>query len=68
MGMGMGATPPELSLHPLTLQGGSGLVLLDEATQPGVQIIARRIGTVERPTTTGVTLTGADGQPRVIRS
>jgi hypothetical protein len=48
-------------------EGGSGLVLLDEATQPGVQIIARRIGTVERPTTTGVTLTGADGQPRVIR-
>lgn len=48
-------------------EGGSGLVLLDEATQPGVQIIARRTGTAERPTTTSVTLTGVDGQPRVIR-
>jgi hypothetical protein len=46
---------------------GSGLVLLDETTQPGVHIVARRAGTAERPNTTSVTLTGVDGQPRVIR-
>jgi len=48
-------------------EGGSGLLLLDETTNPGVQIIARRTGTAERPTTTSVTLTGANGQRRVIR-
>lgn len=48
-------------------EDGSGLVLLDEATEPGVHIIARRTGTAERPTTTSITLTGADGQQRVIR-
>lgn len=47
-------------------EGGSGLVLLDETTSPGVQIIARRIGTAERPITTSVTLTGANGRQRVI--
>lgn len=36
-------------------------------TNPGVHLIARRAGTAERPTTTSVTLTGADGRPRVIR-
>jgi hypothetical protein len=46
---------------------GSGLVLLDETTQPGVHIVARRAGTTERPATTSVALTGASGQPRVIR-
>ncbi|MEX2273587.1 MAG: hypothetical protein WD690_19130 [Vicinamibacterales bacterium] len=48
-------------------QRGSGLLLLDEATEPGVHIIARRTGTTERQTTTSVTLRGADGQQRVIK-
>lgn len=46
---------------------GSGLLLADEATEPGVHIIARRTGTPARPTTTSVVLTGANGQQRVIR-
>ena len=46
---------------------GSGLVLADEATEPGVHIVARRVGTATRPITTSVTLTGADGRQRVIR-
>lgn len=45
---------------------GSGLVLADETTELGVHIIARRTGTVERPTTTGITLVGANGRRRVI--
>lgn len=48
-------------------EGGSGLVLLDEATEPAVHIIARRTGTSERPTTTSITLRGREGQQRVIR-
>jgi hypothetical protein len=48
-------------------EDGSGLLLADEATEPGVHIIARRTGTPARPTTTSVVLTGADGQQRVIR-
>ncbi|MGH7404394.1 MAG: hypothetical protein ACREJA_00740 [Candidatus Methylomirabilales bacterium] len=48
-------------------EGGSGLVLADEATEPAVHIIARRIGTSERPTTTSITLRGREGQQRVIR-
>jgi hypothetical protein len=48
-------------------EDGSGLLLLDEATEPGVQLIARRTGTAERPVTTSLTLRGADGQQRVIR-
>lgn len=48
-------------------EGGSGLLLLDEATEPAVHVIARRAGTPERPTTTSVTLRGSDGQQRVIR-
>jgi hypothetical protein len=48
-------------------EDGSGLLLLDEATEPGVHLIARRTGTAERPTTTSLTLRGADGQQRVIR-
>ena len=46
---------------------GSGLLLLDEATEPAVHVIARRTGTPERPTTTSVTLRGSDGEQRVIR-
>ena len=46
---------------------GSGLVLLDEETEPAIQMIARRNGTNERPTTTSITLQGARGQPRVIK-
>ena len=46
---------------------GSGLVLNDETTEPGVHLIARRSGTPQRPTTTSITLTGADGRQRVIR-
>jgi hypothetical protein len=46
---------------------GSGLLLLDEATEPAVHVIARRTSTPERPTTTSVTLRGSDGELRVIR-
>jgi hypothetical protein len=46
---------------------GSGLVLADEATEPGVHLIARQVGTAARPTTTGITLRGADGRQRVIK-
>ncbi|HVS14290.1 MAG TPA: hypothetical protein VMV46_10215 [Thermoanaerobaculia bacterium] len=45
---------------------GSGLLLIDEATEPGVQIIARRAATSTRPTTTSIHLTGANGQRRTI--
>ena len=48
-------------------EDGSGLVLLDEATEPGIHMIARRTGTAERPTTTSITMRGADGHERVIR-
>jgi hypothetical protein len=48
-------------------EDGSALLLLDETTSPGVHLVARRTGTAERPATTGVTLTGVDGRPRVIR-
>jgi hypothetical protein len=46
-------------------EGGSGLVLNDETTEPGVHIVARRAPVAERKTTS-VTLTGAGGQQRVI--
>ena len=48
-------------------EGGSGLLLLDEATEPAVQMIARRSGTSNRPTTTSITLRGSGGEPRVIK-
>jgi hypothetical protein len=48
-------------------EDGSGLVLNDETTEPGVHIIARRTLTDERPNTTSITLRGADGRQRVIR-
>jgi hypothetical protein len=47
-------------------EDGSGLVLLDEATEPAIHVIARRSGTAERPATTGITLRGAGGRQRVI--
>lgn len=45
---------------------GSGLLLLDGATEPGVQITARRSATADRPATTRISLTGANGQRRTI--
>lgn len=45
---------------------GSGLLLIDETTEAGVQIIARRAPTPTRQTTTSIKLTGSDGQRRVI--
>jgi len=45
---------------------GSGLLLIDETTEPGVQIIARRSATPTRPTTTSINLAGAAGQRRTI--
>lgn len=47
-------------------EGGSGLLLADEATEPGVHLIARRTGSQARPTTTSLTLR-AGGQQQVIR-
>jgi hypothetical protein len=34
--------------------GGSGLILLDETTEPGVQIIPRRVMAPGHPTTTSI--------------
>lgn len=48
-------------------ENGSGLVLIDEATEPAVHLLARRAGTAERPATTSITLRGAGGRQRVIR-
>ena len=45
---------------------GSGLVLYDDSTEPGVQVVARRRTTAARPTTTSMKLLGADGRERVI--
>ena len=47
-------------------ESGSGLVLNDETTEPGVHIVARRNPIPGRPKTTSITLTGADGRERVI--
>lgn len=47
-------------------EGGSGLLLLDETTEPAVQIIARRTGNAATPKTTSVTLSGSGGQQRVL--
>jgi hypothetical protein len=44
---------------------GSGLLLADETTAPGVQILARRAPLAGRKTTS-ITLIGADGRQRVI--
>ena len=45
---------------------GSGLMLADETTQPGIHLIARGTGSHDRPATTSLTLK-ADGRTRVIR-
>jgi hypothetical protein len=45
--------------------GGSGLVLNDETTEPGVHIVARRAPVPDRKTTS-ITLTGAGERQRVI--
>lgn len=45
---------------------GSALLFLDETTEPAVHIIARRTGTSDRPATTSIALTGANGQQRTI--
>jgi hypothetical protein len=47
-------------------EDGSGLVLLDGATEPGVHIVSRRTATAERPITTSITLRGSAGRERVI--
>jgi hypothetical protein len=47
-------------------EGGSGLLLLDETTEPGIQLIARRAASTERPATTRLMLRGADGRERVL--
>lgn len=44
---------------------GSGMVLLDETTEPGVHLIARRTAQGER-SATRIALTGAGGRQRVI--
>ena len=45
---------------------GSGLILFDDSTEPGVQVVARRRTTAAAPTTTSVRLFSADGRERVI--
>ena len=44
---------------------GSGLMLADETTEPGVHLIARRTGTARRPTTTSIRLVGSGGEQRI---
>jgi hypothetical protein len=48
-------------------EDGSGLLLADEETEPGIHLIARRTATTERPATTSITLRGRSGKERVIR-
>jgi hypothetical protein len=45
---------------------GSGLLLLDETTEPAVHIVARRRAVPDRPTTTSISLTGAEGLRRTL--
>src|SRR4030042_5348228 len=45
---------------------GSGLLLLDETTEPGIQLIARRTAGADRPTTTTIHLFGPEGRRKVI--
>jgi hypothetical protein len=45
---------------------GSGLLLLDETTEPAVHMIARRADPSEQPSTTRIVLRGADGRRRVL--
>lgn len=46
-------------------RNGSGLALLDEATEPGVHIVARKQGGADNPSTR-IELKGADGKVRVL--
>jgi hypothetical protein len=46
---------------------GSGLLLADEHTEPGVHIIARRAPAPDRPTTTSITLRAAPWRERVLK-
>ena len=45
---------------------GSGLLLLDETTEPAVHIIASRAAAPAGATTTSISLSGADGRSRVL--
>jgi hypothetical protein len=47
-------------------EGGSGLLLADETTEPGIHMVARRAGTPERPNTMRTALTGVEGKQRVL--
>lgn len=47
--------------------GGSGLLLIDEETEPGVHMIARRKPARDRPATTSITLRDASGRARVLK-
>src|SRR3984893_4696944 len=47
-------------------EDGSGMFLADETQNSGVQIIARQSGTSETPKTTSITLTGKNGQQRIV--
>jgi hypothetical protein len=47
-------------------EDGSGLLLLDEATEPAIHLIARRTATADRPTTTGITVRSSETQRRAI--
>jgi hypothetical protein len=46
--------------------GGSGLLLLDEATEPAIQMIARRTATADTPTTTSLALRSTGGRERMV--
>lgn len=46
---------------------GSGLLLIDEETEPGVHMIARHKPAPDRPTTTSITLRDASGRQRVLK-
>jgi hypothetical protein len=45
---------------------GSGLVLMDETTEPAIHLLARRTATAEKPNTTRISINTANGQQRVI--
>jgi hypothetical protein len=47
-------------------EDGSGMFLADETQNSGVQIIARQSGTSETPKTISITLTGKNGQQRIV--
>ena len=46
-------------------EDGSGLLLADETTEPGIYMIARRHGTRELPNTTSITLQTGDRKWRI---